>query len=220
MRTARRWIAQHAPQSLVISLMNGMGQEEVLQDLPQIVLAMGITTAAATRQDGGIPTIQVISRGATVLPRVADARGEALQKFSEQHHWGWVWTNAQHMQTLRWQKVVQNSIINPLTALADCPNGELIRHPIWQLAKPLVDEAIPVAGAQGVAIPDDMLQRVATLLQETGNNWSSMAQDVHAGVPTEIDAINGYIVRQAHRHHLPAAMNEALTILVSHLCQA
>ncbi|PSR22942.1 MAG: ketopantoate reductase [Sulfobacillus acidophilus] len=217
--TAQRWIAQHAPQSVVISFMNGMGQEEILHELPHVVLAMGITTTAITRQDDNIPTIRIVSRGSTVVPHVADARLDVLKTYGNQYHWGWQWVTPGRMQNLRWQKLVQNSIINPLTVLANCPNGELIRHPLWQLAQPLTDEASPVARAEGTAIPSDMLARVARLLEDTRDNWSSMAQDVHAGLPTEIDAINGYIVSHARRHHLLVPTHEALTVLVSKLGQ-
>ena len=217
MPTAHDWIARHAPHSLVLCLMNGMGQEDVLADIPGITLALGTTTAAATRDDRSAPAIYVRSLGRTLLPSTKDPREAVLQHASLTSNWGWEWVQPHEMAALRWQKLIQNSIINPLTALADCPNGALPEHPLWGAAPTLIEEAQQVARAMGIVVPEDMLDRVATLLAATSNNLSSTVQDVRSGLVTEVEAINGYIVRQARQAGLTAPTHQALVTLLTAL---
>lgn len=215
MSTAFQWIAAHAPSSVIMSLMNGMGQEEALASLQTVRLCMGVTTAAITRQDRETPTIIIRSRGTTTLPVTKDERVARLKSNPMSHPLKWAPPDA--MRLMRWQKLIQNSVINPLTALADVPNDALPTHPIWGLAEPLIVEAQRVASAEGIAIPDDMLTRVSTLLEQTHGNLSSMVQDVRDQVPTEIDAINGYLVRLASAHGLTIPTHEALIHLIKSL---
>lgn len=214
---AHRWLADHAPDSLVVSLMNGMGQEEALSDLPRLTLAVGSTTAAVTRQDSPSPGIVVIHHGQTWLPHIADPRESVLRDWVSRQRLPWVWVSPAEMMTRRWQKLVQNSVINPLTALANCTNGDLVGHPLWRLAPRLIDEARAVAAQLEVDLPQDMLERVQRLMQDTGNNLSSMVQDVRLEMPTEIEAINGYIARQAVHVGLSAPTHEALTRVIAAL---
>lgn len=208
---AARWIARHAPESLVISLMNGMGQEEALAGA---CLALGTTTAAAARQDDAV---YVKSSGETFLPKTGHPREAELKILSQHGGWNWQWVDPSRMVELRWQKLLQNSVINPLTALADCRNGDLVGRPLFKLAAPLIAEGSRVAGADGVPVPQDMLARVERLAQETAGNWSSMVHDVRTGKPTEIQAINGYIVRHALAHGFHAPHHQALVSLIEAL---
>lgn len=215
MSTAREWIGRYAPQSLVISLMNGMGQEEALAAIPDIVLSLGTTTAAATRVDADARGIVVKSVGTTTLPLTGDPREEILRDAGAEIHWRW--TGPEEMYQMRWLKLVQNSVINPLTALADCPNGALVHKPLWRLAPRLIAEARTVAAACDATVPADALDRVESLLRATGENLSSMAQDVRLGLETEIEAINGYIVKEARRHELDVPLHQSLVSLLSAL---
>ena len=214
MPEAARWISAHAPQSLVISLMNGMGQDEALSTVPAIGLAQGLTTAAVTRRE---PVVYIRSHGQTLVPQLGDPRERRLQKASRTYGWDWCWVNLKTMADLRWQKLLQNSVINPLTALADCTNGEILERTIWQLARPLLNEGTQAARAVGVEVPQDMLGRVTRLARETRDNLSSMVQDVQAGLPTEIDAINGYIIRTALSHGITVPTHQALVRLIHSL---
>ncbi|MBZ4658725.1 MAG: panE, partial [Desulfacinum sp.] len=71
-----------------------------------------------------------------------------------------------------------------------------------------------VAEAEGIAVPEDVVQKVLNVAQATAANRSSMRQDVESGRRTEIDAINGAVVRLAERHGLAVPVNWTLTRLV------
>lgn len=207
------WLARHAAESLVVVLMNGMGQEEALADLKKIVPVMGTTTAAVTRIDTDMPSIIVQSDGHTILPIVDDPRQKALAG----PEWGWTFEEKSATDWRRWKKLVLNSVINPLTALANIPNGILPDHPLWRLAAPLVTEADRVAQLHGITLGDDLLNEIRKLCEATQHNWSSMAQDVQAGLFPEIEAINGYVVRQAKIYGISCPTHEALTQLIKRL---
>jgi len=111
-----------------------------------------------------------------------------------------------------WQKLLINVGINALTALHDCPNGALPLNPTWrgQMAA-LVEEARQVARAAGVAVPLDAFARVLSVCEATAKNISSMLQDARAGRPTEIEAINGAVVRLGQKIGVATPVNAEIT---------
>ncbi|KAK0714769.1 ketopantoate reductase PanE/ApbA C terminal-domain-containing protein [Lasiosphaeris hirsuta] len=120
-------------------------------------------------------------------------------------------------------KLAVNAIINPLTAVYNChQNGELFNQPSAEsTATALVAEIGAVLRA---SLPDKvgraefeneaLLNLARRVAQQTAGNTSSMLQDVMAGRKTEIDYINGYIVRQGKHHGIPTPINEALCDMV------
>ena len=75
----------------------------------------------------------------------------------------------------------------------------------------VVAEAVAVAAAEGLAIQEEeAVELVFSVAEKTAANTSSMLQDVLRGRRTEIEAINGYLVRQAEKHGIAVPVNEAL----------
>ncbi|KAK3307705.1 ketopantoate reductase PanE/ApbA C terminal-domain-containing protein [Chaetomium strumarium] len=138
--------------------------------------------------------------------------------------------NSDQLVRKQLQKLVVNSVINPLTALYRCRNGDVFtRKEGQQLFDALVEEAGPVVRALlGISdghgrlgnsdFSDDGLRRhvnrIATL---TAGNRSSMLQDIEARRKTEIDYINGYLVRQAKKLGLPCAHHERIVQQIKEL---
>jgi 2-dehydropantoate 2-reductase len=119
-------------------------------------------------------------------------------------------------QSLIWGKLVINAAINPLTALLQVPNGELLERPSARLLLDrLAREAAQVAQAENIRLPfDDPVQAAEEVARKTAANRSSMLQDVVRGAPTEIDAICGAIVQAAEKHKLDAPANRVCWQLV------
>ena len=118
------------------------------------------------------------------------------------------------------QKLVVNAIINPLTSIFRCQNGQLLGSPIRvALMKLLVKETGPIIRAL-LHAPSDLFSDAALLdlvlevSEKTGVNSSSMLQDVQAKRTTEIDYINGYVVAQGTRLGLDTTYNSTLVRLV------
>jgi len=115
-----------------------------------------------------------------------------------------------------WLKVIVNCAINPLTAITRLKNGAITRIPwLAEAAAAVCREAAAVARAVGLEVDDDeAIRRTVTVARRTRENRSSMLQDVEARRRTEIDAINGAVVREAAQHNITAPLNAALYALV------
>ncbi|KAF2012692.1 2-dehydropantoate 2-reductase [Aaosphaeria arxii CBS 175.79] len=134
----------------------------------------------------------------------------------------------QDLLEIQFQKLVVNAVINPLTAILDCYNGELFQSAdIRVLISLLISELSAViiailssktptstASIQEKFSPARLANVVNDVGARTAKNISSMRQDALAGRKTEIDYINGYIVRQGQRLGIPVPVNEKIEAFV------
>ena len=119
-------------------------------------------------------------------------------------------------ESLLWGKLLINAAINPLTALLEIRNGQLLDHPgTLELMEGILDEALGLSEAVGIQIPfDEPIAVVKDVAQRTSENKSSMLQDILRGTPTEVDAINGAIVRIGKEANIPVPINKTVWQLV------
>lgn len=110
-----------------------------------------------------------------------------------------------------WQKLAINAAINPLTAIYNCRNGELLKAQFMPLLTAATAEVQQVAAACGVNMDNSLLQqKVLQVVAATAENYSSMQQDITNKRRTEIEAINGYVVQQAARFGIDVPHNNAM----------
>jgi 2-dehydropantoate 2-reductase len=119
-------------------------------------------------------------------------------------------------EALLWEKLAATAPLLALTALLDVPNGEVLRRPsAVALLEGAAREVAATARAGGIDIPgDDPAAAVRRVIFATAGNLSSMLQDVRRGARTEVDALNGAVVREARRRSLSAPVNEVLWLAV------
>lgn len=200
-----------APDGLALTLQNGLGNRETLAAaLGEERVAYGVITVGATLVGPG----QVRWGGEGYISLTAH---EDLAQLLRQA--GFQVDLAENVTGLAWSKLVINAAINPLSALLNVPNGELLARPsARQLCRQLAQEVAAVAAAQGIALThSDPAAAAEEVAQRTAGNLSSMLQDVRRGAPTEIDAICGAVVRAARGVGLSAPVNETMWKLVSAL---
>lgn len=214
------WLQRWGADALVISLLNGMGQEAFLVGpVRPHQLSMATTTDAISRQDQPNQQVwqaTVTHRGETYLTQTRHPSEAALTDRTRALHLPWTWEDPVAMQQRRWSKLIANSVINPLTALAACSNGKILRLPLWHLAPPLVTEAEAVARCAGIEIQNS-LDAIEELALATENNRSSMLHDVMGNHATEIDAITGYLINQAHAYGIAVPTHQALYTLIKQI---
>lgn len=118
-----------------------------------------------------------------------------------------------------WVKAVINASINPLTALAGIPNGQLLEIPeLTGLMEDICREACAVASAAGVPLSaEELIERTKNVARSTAANKSSMLQDIEHGRRTEIDAINYAIVRAGKDHGIATPINATIVKLMKAL---
>jgi len=114
-----------------------------------------------------------------------------------------------------WGKLLVNVGINALTALTGFKNGQLLDYPeSVRLMEKLVIEASEVARRKGIHLEQDPIEKVRKTIEATRENRSSMGQDFDYRRKTEIEAINGAVVREAQLLGIPVPFNQAVTDLV------
>ena len=200
-----------APDGMVLTLQNGLGNRETLaRDLGAGRVALGVTTTGATLLGPGL--VKVGGEGIISLEQ-NQALGplEAALRSSN--------FNLQIVcdaKSLVWGKLIINAAINPLTALLQVPNGELLSHSWTRRAmSALAREAAEVAQAEQVNLPfSNPITAVEEVARKTAKNLSSMFQDVRRGAPTEIDAICGAVTQRGEAHGIETPYNRSCWQLV------
>jgi 2-dehydropantoate 2-reductase len=106
-------------------------------------------------------------------------------------------------------------VINPITALTRRENGVVLNAVLKSTVQSVVREAVAVAATEGIRREErHVLDMVYSVAEKTASNTSSMLQDMLKGRNTEIDSINGYVIRQARKHNIDVPVNEAMYELV------
>ena len=114
-----------------------------------------------------------------------------------------------------WAKLVVNCAYNALSAITQLPYGKLIAGAgIRETMRAVVEETLAVATASGVSMAPDMLAGVYKIADAMPTQYSSTAQDLARGKPTEIDHLNGYVVRRGEALGVPTPANRVLHALV------
>ena len=201
---------------IALTLQNGLGNDETLKAIlnPERV-ALGVTTVGARILEPGY--VQFTGNGKVYLgshPHINDL-AEPLGKA------GFQVELVRDPAALIWGKLVINAAINPLTALLRVPNGELLeRQTARELLAEAALEAASVAEKRGISLPyPDPVSAVEEVVRNTAGNHSSMLQDVLRGTMTEIEAINGAIVRVGEQIGVTTPINRMLWKLVKSIDQ-
>ena len=114
-----------------------------------------------------------------------------------------------------WSKLVWNAAFNAVTALTDTTMGAAARHPsLRALLRASMAETLAVATAEGVALPDGLIEFLLGLGDQYGDARTSMHQDVRAGRPTEHEALGGVVSRRGRKHGIATPVNDTLTALL------
>jgi len=200
-----------AEDGLALTLQNGLGNRETLAgSLGEARVGLGVTTCGATLLEPGLA--RAGGDGLISLERRPRLRPlEGMLRRS-----GFAVETVDDAASIVWGKLVVNAAINPLSALLRLSNGELLsRPPARNLMNELAGETAAVARALGIALPfEDPARAVEEVAGRTAGNRSSMLQDVLRGAPTEIDAINGAVVRLGEETGVPTPVNRVLVALI------
>ncbi|MDJ1652274.1 2-dehydropantoate 2-reductase [Raoultella sp. Ech2A] len=208
--TAVKNLAERLPASSPILLIhNGMGTVDELKGVTQPLLLASTTQAA--RRDGNV--IVHVANGTTHIgpakgyPQDYSALADTLQNVLPDVAWH------NNIQPALWSKLAVNCVINPLTALRNCKNGDL-RDAAAEV-ETICREVAAVMEREGIhTSPENLLFYVHQVIESTAENISSMLQDIRAQRHTEIDYITGFLLKRARAHGLAVPENARMFELV------
>jgi 2-dehydropantoate 2-reductase len=201
--------------TIALTLQNGLGNEEILRrHFGASRTAAGVTSQGATflgpgkiRHAGKGPTHMSMADGdqAKLKPLAAALAAAGFETYVDDA-----------VASMVWSKLIINVGINALTALLGVTNGRLLDYPdVKAVMADLVGEALAVAKARGVPLTyADPLATVYDVAAKTGANFSSMLQDFQKNRASEIDFMNGAIVREGKALGVPVPVNETMARLV------
>lgn len=208
------------PSTLFLTLQNGIGNWEQIaqQGVARNNILAGTTAQGATMLKVG--HIKHGGDGPTYIGKVEGDLDERVYKVVNifQKAGLQIWAT-ENVHLFIWEKLLINIGINAITALTGVRNGWIIEcSQAKELATAALQEALNIAKAKGINISENIVQRLFEVAQNTSQNISSMNQDIQNKKLTEIDAINGAIVKFGKEMNIPTPINWTLTNLI-HIVQ-
>ncbi|HEX6702379.1 MAG TPA: 2-dehydropantoate 2-reductase [Gaiellaceae bacterium] len=199
------------------SVQNGLGNEEAIAEHVEQVIR-GTTFPAGRIVEPG--HVQWDVKGDTTIGpfEPSPAAFEEVERLADAcTRAGMPTTAVRDARGPQWRKVIFNAATNPVGALTGLTHGRVCEDPaLRRLVTGLVDEGKAVAAAQGIELdadPEDLIDHAARP-EVAYDHKASMLQDVEARRQTEIDYLNGGIVRFGREHGVPTPLNEAILALV------
>ncbi len=196
-----------APGAVILSLQNGVDNGERLASIlgrPVVPVAVYVATAME-----GAGHVRHHGRGDLILGPGGEEVAAHLNAA------GIPATVSERVRDALWAKLTINCAWNALSALGGQPYGRLFAgEGVAALLADVTAECRAVAQASGVRLPEDMLDQVRAIARTMAEQRSSTAQDLARGRRTEIDHLNGLVVREGERLGIPTPANRVLHTLV------
>ena len=199
-----------SPDALVLTLQNGVDNDERVRSvLPSSDVAAAVVYVATEMAGPG--HVKHHGRGELVI-----APSRSSQQVAQHLAAAGVPTQiSDNVRGSLWAKLVLNCAYNALSAITQLPYGEVVKgQGVAEVIRDVVAECLAVAKAEGVAIPGDTDAAVRGIAQTMPSQYSSTAQDLARGKPSEIDHLNGFVVRRGEALGVPTPANRVLFTLV------
>ena len=209
------------PGTLLVTVQNGLGNVEIIRGLyPDNPLLFGFTPL--TSEVVGPGAIAAGGAGTTCLWPIHGAVSPMMQAFCARLTEGGIEIAlTPEIQMEVWKKLVVNCCLNPVCALAGVTVGAACDHPhVRALMDGVLGEIVALAKARDIPLFAERAHAYfAKVSAAARGHFPSMVADFRSRRPTEIDALNGAVLRQSAEHGLPAPYNQSLVALV-HLAEA
>jgi 2-dehydropantoate 2-reductase len=218
--TAKSLSRHLAPRAVLVSLQNGVDNVERIRSAAKIQVIPAVVYVAVAMTAPG--RIRHSGRGDLIIGNIP-AAGQQCPEEHELQTIAGLFVRAgipcsvsQNVVADLWVKMIMNCAYNAISALGRAKYGRAVHNP-WtrDLMIRVTEEAVAVARASGVRLPEaDMAAAVLKLADTMSEATSSTAQDIARGNRTEIDSLNGYIVRRGTQLGIATPVNQTLHALV------
>jgi 2-dehydropantoate 2-reductase len=204
--------------STVMTIQNGLGAEEIVAAHGDWPLLSAVTFMSGTRH--GDAHVEYVLDTATWVGPYRGTTQEDARRVAELIEAGGLKAQAfPDLRSAQWSKLVFNATVNGVAALTGLPHDFHFAQTdqlsdLGGLVRDLVDEGKAVAAAAGVELHDDPWEMNVLATQRGHRHFPSMLEDVEAQRPTEVELINGALVREAERHGVSVPLQTAVYRLV------
>jgi 2-dehydropantoate 2-reductase len=199
-----------APNALVLTLQNGVDNADRLRTVlpPQQV---GAAVVYVATEMAGPGHVKHHGRGELVIAPSSGSEAAARALVAA----GIPTEVSDNVRGALWTKLIINCAYNAVSAIAQLPYGQAVQGVgVKDVMRDVVDECLAVAIAEGVRIPGDTHAIVRKLVESMPAQYSSTAQDLARGKRTEIDHLNGLVVRRGDALGIATPANRVLWALV------
>ncbi|MDA7746125.1 2-dehydropantoate 2-reductase [Psychromonas sp.] len=207
------------PQQIIILMHNGYGSaEEVIKHFPNNTIICA-TTANASLLNSPLNITQT-GAGYSYLGMFKTGKDKCnppdaitpLQRALPDTEW------SDDIIQKCWLKLIINAAINPLTAIHQIKNGQLNEHQFTMLTDKIITEAFTVALKEGFDFKlADLKNTVQKVINATAENYSSMNRDIFYQRETEIEFINGYLIKKARQYRIEVPLINSLYAQIKEL---
>ena len=198
------------PGALVLSLQNGVDNAVRLQAaLPAQEVAASVVYVATEMPGPG--HVKHNGRGELVIAASTTTADAAALLVAA----GVPTDISSNVEGALWAKLILNCAYNALSAITQQPYGQLVQgEGVQDVIRDLVNECLAVAQADGITVPGDVWQAVERIAQTMPQQLSSTAQDLARGKRSEIDHLNGYVLRRGEVLGIATPVNRVMHTLV------
>lgn len=200
----------------ILTLQNGIGNVQILNDyFGEEKVVAGVTSHGSTLVGTG--HVRHAGKGDTIIGKADGRLSSELKAIAGiMTKAGFPVKVSKDIDSVIWSKLIISVGINALTAITRLNNGKVVVYDEARgILRSAVQEATKVVKRKRIKLSyDDPIQKVESVAKATATNVSSMLQDILGKKRTEIDFINGAIVRQGKAMGIPTPVNEMLTGLV------
>ena len=213
--TARQMAPFVRPDATVVCLQNGVDNAARVRAVANVAAVPAAVYVAVSVPESG--RVRHLARGDLTIGPLSERTTHLADIFTRA---GIPCHVSDNIEGELWLKLLRNCALNAISALGHIRYGQIIQsEDAKKLMEQIVDEVLAVACAAGVVLPgvDDRESGMAAamdLATQMADAFSSTAQDLNRGQPTEIDALNGYISRRGAELGIPVPANHALFALV------
>jgi 2-dehydropantoate 2-reductase len=219
LRDAARALEGHFAAATVMTVLNGLGAEEIVREHGDWPIVSSVTFMSGTKHSD--THVEYILDTETWLGPYEDTPFERVREIADTLAASGLNVEAlEDVRPAQWSKLIFNAAVNPVAALTGLPHdphfaAEGNPTDLGHLVHGLVDEGKAVAKAAGVELHDDPWEMNVLATQRGSAHYPSMLEDVDAHRPTEIELITGSVVREAERHGIAAPLHTTLYALVT-----
>jgi len=211
--TAKHLSNRISKSGLMVTLQNGLGNTDILHNYSDTKVLTGVTSEAANRPQIG--SVFHAGKGKTIIESSVHPLMATL--FNVLVKAGFDVESSSRIENEIWNKLLINIAINPLTAIFNIKNGQLLEdESLLNIAVNVALEAAAVAKSLGITL-ENIESSIVEVCRKTAENHSSMLQDIQSGRETEIDALCGAIKLLGEEKGIATPLNSILEHAVNSL---